>query len=103
MAISDPRVVAFLNDRARPRAEAIRDLFAMMDDDAKKWAELADSVPNDDKEIIEDGRDRDGVSRISGADLVLFQAVCEKMNSAVNELSELPVITKICVRPLLGR
>lgn len=97
--ITDPAICSFVNDRFRPRAEQIRNLFAAMADDKKKWAEL--SVPNDSKEVLDDGRKSEGVTDVTGEDIVFFQAIEEKLAASVGDLTDLPIITKFCVRPLL--
>lgn len=98
--ITDPAVVSFVNDYQHRIAEKIRDLFALLDDSKKKYAFL--TVPDDDKEILDDGREAEGVIRVSGADIVQFQAVQEKLVGAVGELTDLPIITKFCVRSILS-
>lgn len=98
--INDPAIVKFVNERLRPRAEQIRNLFAAMADDKKKFAEL--TVPDDDKEILDDNRKKDGFADLSGAQILLFSAICEKLTASVGDLTDLPIITRFCERPLVG-
>ena len=99
--ITDPAIATFVNKRFRPRAEQIRDLFAAMSDDAKKFKEL--SVPDDDKEILSDDRKKDGFADLSGAQINQFAAICEKIVASVGDLTDLPIITRFCERPLVGK
>ena len=69
MAITDPEAIKFTNDYIRPMCENLRYMTARGSDWSKKWAELGSKFPNDSKEMVEDGRDAEGISRLTGADI----------------------------------
>jgi len=101
MAITDPEAIKFVNEYIRPMCEQIRSSNAKGADFAIKWAGISGSFPNDPTEIVEDGREASGVSRLSGADI---QAVASVFDSLLGDLdiTAQAIIQKPCVRPLLG-
>jgi hypothetical protein len=99
MAITDPEAIKFVNEYIRPMCETIRYMKARGDDFALKWAQISGDFPND-TSVVEDGRDAEGVSRLTGADI---QAVAFVFNSLLGDIdaTATSVIAKPCVRPLL--
>ena len=100
MAITDPEAIKFVNDYVRPMCETLRYMKARGDDFAFKWAGLSGDFPMNPAEIVEDGRENQGVSRLSGADV---QAVAMVFSTLLNDLdiTAQAVISKPCIRPLL--
>ena len=100
MAITDPEAIKFVNEYIRPMCENIRYSNARGNDFAIKWAGLSGDFPNDPNEIVEDGRDAEGVSRLSGADINAVAAVFDALLGDLDMTAQ-SIIQKPCVRPLL--
>ena len=98
--ITDPQVVAATRVMRR-RAEQIRDLLASLEDDAKKWIEIGALIPNDDKEVVIENRESEGVTTLTGADLHAMNAIGEKISNTITEIGDQPIVHKFCVRRLL--
>ena len=99
MSITGPEEIKFVNEYIRPMCENIRFMKARGDDFALKWAGISGGFPND-TSVVEDGRDAEGISRLTGADI---QAVATVFNTLLGDIdsSADAVIAKPCVRPLL--
>ena len=99
MSITDPEAIKFVNEYIRPMCETIRHMKVRGDDFALKWAELSADFPND-TSVVEDGRDAEGISRLTGADI---NAVAVFFSTILGDIGtrEMQVIAKPCVRPLL--
>ena len=69
MAITDPEAIKFVNEYIRPMCEQIRSSNAKGADFAIKWAGISAGFPNDAAEMLEDGREDEGISRLTGADI----------------------------------
>ncbi len=100
MAITDPEAVKFVNEYIRPMCETIRYMKARGDDFAVKWSQISAEFPLDPTEIVEDGREAEGISRLSGADINSVAAVFSALLGDI-DLTASSVIAKPCVRPLL--
>lgn len=100
MSITGPEEIKFVNEYIRPMCETLRYMKARGDDFALKWAGISAGFPMDPTAIVEDGRDNQGVSRLSGADV---QAVAMVFGTLLGDLDTTAqaVIAKPCVRPLL--
>ncbi|MCC6798313.1 MAG: hypothetical protein IT366_24585 [Candidatus Hydrogenedentes bacterium] len=99
--ITDPEVVKFVNEQLHPIAERIRADKVQLKAAFVAWQlKIVDKVPADDKEILEDGRDKEGVTRLSGADLHAFINVLTKYNIVGDEIGIDDIVEKLCVRPL---
>ena len=101
MAITDPQVIKFVNERIRVRAEQLRALKVLMDDDVEKWVSGVDVLtPDDPLEVVEDGRAEAGVAPLSGQDV---NRIVVKFNDLKTELEAVGVsamLEKASVRPL---
>ena len=97
--ITDAEAIKFVNEYIRPMCENIRYMKARGDDFALKWAQVSSDFPND-SSPVEDGRESEGISRLTGADI---QAVAFVFNSLLGNIdaTATAVIAKPCVRPLL--
>ncbi len=100
MAITDAEAIKFVNEYIRPMCENIRYSNARGADFAIKWAQLGSEFPNDPAEIVEDGREAEGVSRLSGADINAVAAVFSSLLGDLDITSQ-AIIQKPCVRPLM--
>ncbi len=99
MAITDAEAIKFVNEYIRPMCENIRYMKARGDDFAIKWAQLGSKFPND-TSPVEDGRDAEGISRLTGADVQAVAAVFAALLGDIDATAT-AVIAKPCVRPLL--
>jgi len=97
--ITGAEEIKFVNEYIRPMCENIRYMKARGDDFALKWAGLSGGFPND-TSMIEDGREAEGISRLTGADI---NAVANVFNTLLGDIDTAAeaVIAKPCVRPLL--
>ena len=100
MAITDPEAIKFVNEYIRPMCENIRYSNARGADFAIKWTGLSGDFTNDPADMVEDGRDAEGISRLSGADINAVAAVFNQLLSDLTPQSQ-AIIQKPCVRPLL--
>jgi len=100
MAITDPEAIKFTNDYIRPMCENLRYMSARGADWAQKWAELSSKFPNNDSDMVEDGREAEGISRLSGADINAVAAVFGSLLTIMDATAQ-TAIHKPCVRPLL--
>ena len=103
MAIGNAVVVKYLNENLRPIAEQVRALNIKMKNAKDKYdAEIAVLITsNAANEVVMDGRDAEGVSRVTKNDILLLIA---EMNAAVvvfDTASNLSTTEKFAVRPLL--
>lgn len=94
--ITDPEAIRFVNEQLRPLCEEARALRARVDAMSTAWfAGLDDEFPNDTSPLL-DGREAEGVSRLTGAQVVNAVSNLIAMSAAGNaEILSLP-----CVRPL---
>lgn len=100
MAITDPEAIKFVNQYIRPMCENIRYMKARGDDFAVKWAQISSDFPNDANEAVEDGRDAEGISRLTGADINAVATVFAALLGDI-DLAAAGIIAKPCVRPLM--
>lgn len=94
--ITNPESIRFVNEQVRPLCEKTRALMAEISALQTLWfSGLNNSFPND-ATALDDGRDAEGVSRLTGANV----------NSAIGTLiaiaaaSNAEIVAKPCVRPL---
>ena len=101
MAITDPEAIKFVNEYVRPMCENIRYMGARGSDFVNKWAQVSSDFPNDANETVEDGREGQGVSRLTGADINAGAGVFVTLLGEISGATAQAVISKPCVRPLL--
>ena len=101
MAITDPEAIKFVNEYIRPMCENVRYMGARGSDFVNKWAQVAGSFPDSALETVEDGREGQGVSRLTGADINAVAGVFTLLLSEISGATAQAVISKPCVRPLL--
>lgn len=95
--ITDPQAIKFANEQVRPLAEDIRALLARLAAAETVWYGGLNTLnPNDAQELLDDGREAEGISRLTGADINSFMAVALAMKAASNP----EIVAKPCVRPL---
>lgn len=94
--ITNPIAIKFVNEKIRPITEKIRALVAAGTSIKIGWdSGIKDLFPNDDS-LVADGREAEGVSRVTGADINNVMIVAEAMLSQNNPV----VIEKPTVRAL---
>lgn len=101
MAITDPEAIKFVNEYIRPMCEQVRYMGARGSDFANKWSLLAADFPNDAAELVEDGRDAEGISRLTGEDINATATVFLTLLASIGTPEAQATISKPCVRPLL--
>jgi hypothetical protein len=99
MAITDAEAIKFTNDYIRPMCENLRFMNARGADWAQKWTQMSSKFPND-TSVVEDGREAEGISRLSGADINAVAAVFGSLLTIMDATAQ-TAINKPCVRPLL--
>lgn len=99
--ISDPIVTRFVNERLRPRCEQIRALLAQMQDDYAEWnGGVSAEVQNDGGYEINDGRDSEGVDRLTGAEAHTIMDRQAELRAVLEATYAMDAILAGCVRPL---
>ena len=97
--MNNPEALQFVNQNIRPRAELLRGIKALLDADAQKWASLSANFPNT-SEAVDDGREGEGVSRLTCADVVSFITVLNGLKTRFDQAGVAAIIDKPTVRPL---
>jgi hypothetical protein len=101
MAITNPQAIRFSNEQIRPMAEKIRGMKAEIDALMVDWFGGTNALfPNDNAEMVEDGREAEGVSRLDGEDIVGLVTVISDLQTRLNQAGYADRIAKPCVRPL---
>lgn len=101
MAITNPEAIVYVNEVVRPLAEKFRDLKAEVDVALVEWHNtISQNVANDAGESLDDGRDAEGVSRLTGADINSFMARVQDFQTDMNVAGVANVIEKPTVRRL---
>jgi hypothetical protein len=95
--ITDPRVIKFVNETIRPLAEEARLLKARVNDMNVKWSSEIQSLCPNTTDLIADGRDAEGISRLTGQNVNDVQYALAVNIGALVDAS----IEKPCVRPLV--
>ena len=98
--ITDAEAIKFVNEYIRPMCENLRYMCARGKDWKIRWdAGMSAKFPNDTSPVV-DGRDAEGISRLTGADINAVAAVFNTLLADIDTTSEV-AINKPCVRPLL--
>jgi hypothetical protein len=96
MAITNPEAIRFVNEQIRPLCEEARALNARIDAMTTLWnSGLNAQFPND-TTAVQDNRDADGSSRLTGANIVQAVGTLQAMKTASNT----QILEKPCVRVL---
>lgn len=94
--IDDPQAIKFVNEVIRPMAESARAIVARVEDAKTAWfGGLNQMFPND-STAVDDGREAEGISRLTGQDINSVMSVLIAMDDQINA----EIIAKPCVRPL---
>lgn len=96
MTIADPEAIRFVNEQIRPLCEQTRALVVKLNSMETLWnSGLNSEFPND-ATPVDDGRDAEGVSRLTGADINQVMSVLLAMMGQYNS----EIVEKPCVRSL---
>ena len=99
--ITDPQAIRFCNEVVRPKAETIRALKAEVDAAMLSWyGGMNTLIPNQAGEAVGDGREAEGVSRLSGADVNSFMALLANLQTRLSQTGVADVMQRPCVRVL---
>ncbi len=103
MAITDPQAIRFCNEVVRPLCERFRALKA--DIDAARAAYdggIGTFFYQHNAEAVQDGREAEGTSRLTGNDVLAFVDFVLYQQKAALEVTGVPeLIAKPCVRSLI--
>lgn len=100
MAITDPNAIRFINEQIRPLCEQLR-AFALRADACEiAWNVLQfDNIVIDDGSPIDDKRENDGVSRLTGSEVVAaFKNFLEVRNAIQRQVVEKPCVRAVEIR-----
>ena len=104
MAITNNEAIRFTNEVVRPAAEKLRALKAEFDAHMLSWHGGLGAIFTDDMAgLVDDGRDNEGVSRLTGNDVVGLVNQISALQTQLDGVGVMNVITKPCVRPLYVR
>ena len=96
MAITNPEAIRFVSEQIRPLCEKIRAIKCQLVSMKADWdGHVGALIPND-TSALEDGRESEGVSRLTGADINNTRNTLAGLITAIND----SVIQKPCVRSI---
>lgn len=99
--ITNPTAIAFSNEVIRPLSEVLRAFKARTDDALIAWfAGLNTIIGSSVDDTIEDGRDNEGVNKLTGDDVTAIMSILSGIQSDLNQVGVAARIAKPCVRPL---
>ena len=105
MAFDDPRAVSYVNENLRPLCEKLRAIQAELQTSLAKYVvEIAPiTAAADPADILADGREDEGVSRLSAGDVALVMGLAQALSDLVEDTANqnaVGAMHKACVRPL---
>ena len=99
--ITSPEAIRYTNEVVRPMCERLRALKAEIDSALVTYnAGLGDVFYNDAAGLVDDGREDEGVSRLTGNDILLVITQLQAIQTQLNGGGVANVIAKPFVRPL---
>jgi len=96
--MNNPEAIRFVNETVRPLAEKIRALKAELNAARITWYSGMNSNFNKADELVEDGREAEGVSRLTCGDVTNFISQAIKTAEAEASAWNDQVVSKPCVR-----
>ena len=100
--ITSTEVIKFCNEVVRPLSEELRSLDHRVQSALTQWyATISAQVPVDAEAIVQDGREVEGTSRLSGNDVTLLITQIAAYKSLMDGAGVRNVISKPCVRALM--
>jgi len=101
MAIDNAEAIRFSNEVVRPLAERVRDLNVLCENAMAVWyGGMNSDFPND-STAVDDGREAEGVSRLTGGDVNSFMGQLATFVSQMDGAGVSDVVLKPCVRNLM--
>ena len=99
--INDPQAIKFCNETIRPMCELFRATYYKDKAALNVWwgGGVSELFPNDLSPVL-DGREGEGVSRLTGADVNSVVTQLAAFATALEQSGVLDVISKPCVRTL---
>jgi hypothetical protein len=98
--ITNPEVLRYVAEVIRPHAEKFRNLKHTVDAALQVWNDqILPNCPYDSSPIA-DGREAEGISRLTGADVTRVIIQLGLFQDAMNVAGVNTTISKPCVRPL---
>jgi hypothetical protein len=99
--MSSKEVVKYTNEQVRPMAEKLRGLKAEIDAALLQWhSGIGAELTADLSTTIDDGREAEGISRLTANDCVNLIAILESLQAELGQVGKAQIISKPCVRPL---
>ncbi len=101
MAITDTVAIRYTNEVVRPMAEKLRNLKAEIDSHMLQWhGGIGVIFTADMAGLVDDGREAEGVSRLTGNDVVGLVNQISALQTQLAGVGVMDVISKPCVQPL---
>lgn len=100
MAIDNTEAIRFANKVIRPLAEKVRDLNVLCENALAVWYGGMNAVFPNDTSAVADGREAEGVSRLTGADVNSFVGQLATFAAQLDGAGVSDVVIKPCVRNL---
>ena len=99
MAITNPEAVAFTNEAVRPLAERVHAIKNDIDSAMARWhGGLGAVFVGDLAGVVEDGREDEGVSRLTGNDVTLLIGRLEAIQQLLDAAGVPGIVSKPRVR-----
>lgn len=91
--INHPAAIKFVNETIRPLAEEMRALKAKIAAANVQWFGGIDTLVTNDSSSVDDGREAEGVSRLTGANVVNMVTQMSNVATAINDnVTSLPCV-----------
>ena len=101
MAITNPGVIVFCNEDIRPLAEKLRALKAIAVSINDEWDSVhAGNTPDSPSEYLEDGRESEGVTQVTGEEINDIMGLSATIETALSTPANESLLSKFSVRPL---
>lgn len=99
--ITDPEAIRFVNAIIRPLSERVRDAKVVVDDAAEEWTgQSMNAFFTNGPDTVEDGREAQGVSRLTAQDVADFVAIVASVRAVLDAPGAMDTVRKLCVREL---
>lgn len=100
MPVTNPEAIRFCNEQVRPACEKFRALKAEVDAIIATWNGGLNVILGVAEGTVEDGREAEGVSRITGNDVTGVMVQLTSFQTQLDGVGVADVISRPCVRPL---
>jgi hypothetical protein len=97
--MNNPTALRFVNENVRQMAERLRAVKALLDSDLQRWAEVSSHFATG-ADPVEDGREAEGVTRLTCADVTAFMQVCSNLKGRFDLNGVAATVDRPCVRTL---